>query len=336
MSIPVIAFFNNKGGVGKTSLAYHLSWKFSELDVKILAADLDPQANLSAAFLSEDRLEEIWIDGKGETIFTTLKPLIERSGVAAAPSLEKITSNLSLIVGDIRLSDSEDMFSSEWPKCLDRDVGAFRVLSSFWTVLQKGAEESNADLIIMDVGPNLGAINRAALIATDYVIIPVAPDLFSIQGLQNLGPTLKDWRRDWQERLQKKPNSFTDALPEGKIAPMGYIVLQHGERLDRPVKAYQKWIEKLPAIFHDEVLIDKAITTPDSIDTDPHCLAMLKHYRSLVPMAQQARKPVFQLKASDGAIGSHQNLVKKAGEDFQALARTVADRIHLKMPSQEF
>ena len=63
MSIPVIAFFNNKGGVGKTTLVYHLSWAFADLGRHILAVDLDPQANLTASFLNEDQLEELWPEG---------------------------------------------------------------------------------------------------------------------------------------------------------------------------------------------------------------------------------------------------------------------------------
>ncbi|MHC1595014.1 MAG: ParA family protein [Methanotrichaceae archaeon] len=51
MSAPVVAFFNNKGGVGKTSLVYHLAWMYADLGLKVLVADLDPQANLTAAFL---------------------------------------------------------------------------------------------------------------------------------------------------------------------------------------------------------------------------------------------------------------------------------------------
>jgi cellulose biosynthesis protein BcsQ len=57
MRPPIIAFFNNKGGVGKTSLVYHLAWMYLDLGLKVIAADLDPQANLTAAFLDEDRLE---------------------------------------------------------------------------------------------------------------------------------------------------------------------------------------------------------------------------------------------------------------------------------------
>ena len=47
-----IAFFNTTGGVGRTSLVYHLAWMFAYRGVPVLAADLDPQANLTAMFLS--------------------------------------------------------------------------------------------------------------------------------------------------------------------------------------------------------------------------------------------------------------------------------------------
>ena len=54
-----IVFFNNKGGVGKTTSIYHVAWMLSELGHKVLAVDLDPQCNLSSMFLSEERLAEI-------------------------------------------------------------------------------------------------------------------------------------------------------------------------------------------------------------------------------------------------------------------------------------
>ena len=57
MSVPVIAFFNNKGGVGKTSLVYHVAHMLANLDFRVVATDLDPQANLSAAFLDDEQLE---------------------------------------------------------------------------------------------------------------------------------------------------------------------------------------------------------------------------------------------------------------------------------------
>ncbi|HET7864602.1 MAG TPA: hypothetical protein VFL86_09375 [Burkholderiaceae bacterium] len=55
-------------------------------------------------------------------------------------------------------------------------------------------------------------------------------------------------------------------------------------------------------------------------------MARLKHYRSLVPMAQEAPKPIFMLSTSDGAIGSHAQAVLDARNDFKALAAAVLDR----------
>ncbi len=61
-------------------------------------------------------------------------------------------------------------------------------------------------------------------------------------------------------------------------------------------------------------------------------LAWLKDYHSLMAMAQEARKPVFQLKPSDGAIGGHQQAVSTAYGDFRKLAEVIANRIGLDIP----
>jgi cellulose biosynthesis protein BcsQ len=122
---------------------------------------------------------------------------------------------------------------------LDRKERAFRVISAFWRILQKAATQSQANVILMDLGPNLGAINRAAMIATDYVVVPLSPDLFSLQGLRNLGPTLRRWRNEWKERVERNPEPSLQ-LPTGKMEPVGYVLLQHSVRLDRPVKAYDR------------------------------------------------------------------------------------------------
>jgi cellulose biosynthesis protein BcsQ len=102
MSVPVIAFFNNKGGVGKTSLAYHLAWMLADLGHQVLAVDLDPQANLSAAFLDDDRLEELWPDEVNRrTVYGSIQPLLRGVGDIAAAQLERIEQGLTLVVGDL-------------------------------------------------------------------------------------------------------------------------------------------------------------------------------------------------------------------------------------------
>jgi chromosome partitioning protein len=328
-----IAFFNNKGGVCKTSLVYHLAWMYADLGLSVVAADLDPQANLTSMFLDEDRLEDLWTtDGHAQTVYGAFQPLLEGTGDVTAPHAEEMSPGLVLLAGDLGLSGAEDELSSQWPDCLDRKPRAFRVLTGLWRILELAAIECAADLVLIDVGPNLGALNRAVLVAAEQVVIPLAPDLYSLQGLRNLGPTLRRWRVEWAERRARVPDSVKDlSLPPGSMGPAGYVVLQHAVRLDRPVKAYGRWMARIPPEYRNSVLDErgaKAVT----IDSDPHCLATLKHYRSLMPLAQEARKPMFFLKPADGAIGGHVTAVQDCYKDFRDLALRIADRCGLALP----
>lgn len=329
MSTPVITCFNNKGGVGKTSLVYHIAWMLSEQRVRVLIADLDPQGNLSAAFLDEERLEQLWPEnGHQSTMYGAVRPLKCGVGDIEDPLLEQITDHLALIPGDMALSEFEEDLSQAWPKCLDGDERAFRVVSAFWRVVQRGADDHRADVVLIDLGPNLGAINRSALIASDHFVVPLAPDLFSLQGLRNLGPTLRDWRRGWTARLERNPDPEL-ALPVGAMAPLGYVVMQHSVRRDRPVKSSERWIARIPTTYR-KYLLDQDPTGAPAVGDDPHCFGLLKHYHSLMPMAQEARKPMFLLRPADGALGSHAMAVRGAYGEFADLTRQITT--HAKIP----
>jgi cellulose biosynthesis protein BcsQ len=338
MNAPVLTFFNNKGGVGKTSLIYHLAWMFASLGKRVVITDLDPQANLTAAFLDDDRIEAIWNkQTPGSTIYQCVKPLTG-VGDIANPILQNVSADLYLLPGDVALSGFEDTLSTEWPNSMgDNNLyRPMRILSSFWQVMQMAAAKVQADLLLVDIGPNLGAINRSVLVATDYVAIPLGADLFSLQGLSNLGPTLRSWKSLWKKRLDNWADSgeneqFPDfQLPLGKMQPIGYLCQQHGVRLDRPVKAYDKWVQRIPAVYREAVLNEPPVTGLKQ-DLDPHCLATIKHYRSLIPMAQEHRKPIFNLSSADGAIGSHANAVSDARKDFALLAQKIAAKIGIQL-----
>jgi len=319
MSTRTIAFFNNVGGVGKTTLVYHLAWKYADQGTRVIVVDLDPQANLTSSFLDESRLEPLWNgDDDFRTIHQCLRPIIRGIGDIDEPTLECFGPRLALLAGDIGLSEFEDDLSSVWPECQDGKERAFRVTSAFWRVIQRACEIHEADLALIDLGPNLGAINRAALIASDHVVVPLAADLYSLQGMANLGPKLRAWRDGWAERLKRNPARGLD-LPPGRMNPLGYVVMQHSIRLDRPVQSYERWIRRIPPTFHADVMGNTEPVTHEVLD-DPKCLALLKHYRSLMAMAHEARKPVFHLRSADGAIGSHFTAARNCGKDFEVLA----------------
>ncbi|GAA3917226.1 AAA family ATPase [Chitinophaga oryziterrae] len=317
-----IAFFNNKGGVGKTTLVYHITYMLAELGYKCLAVDLDPQTNLTSMFLNDERLQEIYDnDSSRPTILESIKPVNRGIGDILPAHIEKINDNIGLIPGDLELSLFEDKLSSSWLSSLNYDEAAFRTVSSFYRIIKEAGERFDADFSIIDMGPNFGAINRATLIAADFVVVPMAADLFSLQGLKNLGNRLEAWQREWSDRFSRNPEPSLE-LPTAAIAPLGYVVMQHGIKESRPVKSYLKWANRIPNVFRQFVLSNKAVISIN-INDDVYCLALLKHYHSLIPMAMEARKPIFLLKPSDGAIGAHLGAVKNSYDDFEKLTRKI-------------
>ncbi len=322
-----IVFFNNKGGVGKTTLVYHFTYMLAELGYRSLAIDLDPQANLTSMFLSDERLQEIYDNENARpTVLESIKPLNRGISDIQPAHIENITEKIGLIAGDLELSLFEDKLSSSWGNCLNRDEAAFRIVSSFSRVIAEANNRFKADFNIIDIGPNFGAINRATLIAADYVIVPMAADLFSLQGLKNLGNRLDDWHKEWEDRSSRNPEP-TLFLPKGIMKPLGYVVMQHGIKESRPVKSYLRWANRIPQVFKQFVL-KESMEENITVEEDQNCIALLKHYHSLIPMAMEARKPIFLLKPSEGAIGAHLGAVRNAYSDFSTLTEKIVSLIN--------
>ena len=337
-----IALFNNKGGVGKTTLTYHLAHMIRRLGLSVLAVDLDPQANLTSMCLEEDEIEELWenrselIDQgavmpglpgtgrvrSGQTVADAVKPILEGTGDITDVAPVSLQPDLWLVPGSLDLSRFEDKLSNEWSRAYAGDPAAIRTSTAFHRIIEQAATTVRADVVLIDVGPNLGAINRAALITADCVLMPLAADLFSLKGLSNLGPTLRSWRSDWQSLvLPRVPPGIS--APKATMSPLGYVIMQPEMRLDRPVKAYRRWLERIPWVYAAAVLDE----SPASRDDDVHRIATLRNYRSLMPLAHDARKPMFDLRPADGALGSTQQYVRTCFKEFQSLAHEVLNRI---------
>jgi chromosome partitioning protein len=323
-----IVFFNNKGGVGKTTTIYHLAWMLSELGERVLAVDLDPQSNLSTMFLNQDRMADIVLEATPVTILDAILPISE--GEAYVPvHLESINNNIDLLIGNLSLSAFEDKLSDAWLKCLNGDTFAFKVSSVFKTLIDDASQRCAAKWVLIDVGPNLGAINRAVTIAADYVVIPVGADLFSLQGIKNLGKTLGLWQKQWAERKIKYPKPDLSLIPKGEIEAIGYLLMQYSARENRPVKSYIRWADKIPEAYQQFVK-NESNEAPKNVSDDPNCLAWLKHYHSLAHMSMEANKPMFLLKPADGAIGAHVQAVQRCYDDFKQLSLKIMDLITTK------
>jgi hypothetical protein len=116
------------------------------------------------------------------------------------------------------------------------------------------------------------------------------------------------------------------------MAPLGYVLLNPSVRENRPVKSYLRWANRIPGVYANEMLSRK--TDVKTTDDDENQIAMFKHFKSLMPMAQDARKPMFHLTAADGAIGGHSNAVQDCRKQFELLANGILERIEQFETSQ--
>ncbi len=316
-----IAFFNIKGGIGNTTTVYNLAWMFSEMGIKTIAVDFDPQSDLTTMFLRDSRLEKIYSNSHPHTLLDTITPIVNGDPAISVPS-EEINENLRLIPGHLALSTFEDLLSEAWLKCLNSEEYSFRISSIFKTIIDHVAKDFGAEVVLMDVGPNLGSINRAVNISSDFIVMPVSSDLFSSQALKNLGITLNKWKVQWQQRRNLKPSNLNNSIPENRSKPLGYIVIQHSAKEINSVKSNLNRDNKIPVVY-SEFVLNEAPGSNISTEKDENCLGLLKQFKSLDPMSKEAKKPIFLLKPADGAIGAHAYAVRKSYREYEVLAKRI-------------
>lgn len=330
-----LVLFNNKGGVGKTTLTFNIAHMLARKGYRTVAMDYDPQCNLSAVFLSEETLAELWEQesrdklGGAQTVAGCIELLRWGKGDVREPELIRVDDNLWLLPGHLSLSRFEQPLAAEFPKTLASDnERALDVTTALDLLSNKAAAQVDADIVIIDVSPSLGALNRAALLACDAVVVPLAPDLFSLQGLANVGPTLREWRQDWERVISDRMDGKEHAsLPVHRFQPIGYIVQQHLARVDRIPAGYLRWASQIPSYFHEFILDEKSISKDLEVENDEQCLALIKHFASLVPMAQLARKAIFDLKHADGISGRQLQAVARCRQEFERLVERLLGRL---------
>lgn len=324
-----VVLFNNKAGVGKTVMVLHLAHMAARLGHRTVVLDYDPQCNLSSVFLGEADLAELWqSDASDDTVSACIEPVRRGNGTVRPPRLRAVADQLWILPGHLDLSRFEQALAEGWPKTMSAgNERSLDVTTSLDLLSNLAGAAVDADLVFLDVGPSLGALNRAALLCCDAVVMPLAPDLFSLQGMRNVGPTLRGWRDDWHTvRERHMAGRDQAALPPHEFQSIGYVVQQHLARKDQAVKGYARWAESIPATFHHDVL-GEADAVVGSVDDDPFCLASFRHFASLVPIAQLARKPMFDLKQSDGIGGGQIQAVARCRSEFEVLVEKLVARL---------
>lgn len=325
-----IAIFNNKGGVGKTTYIYHIANILADNGIRTLMVDCDSQCNLTAYAIDDAEIKKSWSD-RGNSVYRVIQPVVENTGDIRMRQANNISEKLYLIPGDIDLSMYEDRLGETWPSASVQPA-SIRVQIALYRYIKFAAQKCNAQVVLIDLGPNLGALNRTVLGGCDYFITPLSPDLFSIKGTQNLGDKFVCWHDEWENNLRKwkKQGSgiLLEDLPNGTPKFLGYVTQQHNIR-DTKSGMTKGW-----SIFGNQVddavrknIVQQLSPFGQSVIKQNYMLGKIPNLHSLVPYSLNAHKPVYKCGSSDGLKGEHISKAKNSRKLYCDIINVITELV---------
>lgn len=324
-----LVFCNNKGGVGKTTLAFNCGINLANKGYKVALIDLDPQCNLTLQTLGINFYENTLFSGEAKTIYDVLKPKIEGSGdIDDKIKLEHVR-NLYILPGDVRLSFFEDLLLSSYNQAAAGNLRGYSDTSAIDRYLNEIGAAEEIDIFIIDTSPSLGVLNRIIFLGADYFVVPLNPDSYSLQGVKNLGPVFENWKKLWN--VTAKAVAVSGSTPSNHILRgdalfIGYVINDFSVYDKKIVKKQRDWKEYIP----DEVkkflserhgrngLVEKSWKTP---------LGELQNYSQLTAISMDNHMAIqeFGHEIIDSFPPGTKQLYGKAVKEIDILAENIKD-----------
>jgi len=321
-----LVFINNKGGAGKTTLAFNCAVEFSKKGYKTVIIDLDPQCNISRLALGDFFMEKTLLE-KEKSIYSVLKGLTEGGNdIDISVKFAKIQNdNLYILPGNPKLSEFETLLAIAYNQAAaGHPLGYFQTSAIDRFLRHKGLGE-DIDIFVIDTSPGLGYLNRIILLGSDYFVVPVMPDAFSLQGIANLGKILDEWKQNWKNTGRVlSGNIQNERVLAGEGLFIGYIVNSYNQYGGKPIKQHRNQMEEIPEnvrLFLSEKHCKNGLVK----ESGEKELQIIKDYGQLVPLSQAKNVAIFELNEEDIAekqIGSKENL-EQAKEEFDKLSDNI-------------
>lgn len=316
-----LAFYNHKGGVGKTTLTMNLAAALSEHGHSVLLADTDPQCNLSAYLIDGDVLDDLLdrSDGaKGKTLWTGLKPIVEADGDAhAVDPMELGIDGMFLLPGDIRLSEFERVIEDAIGDAVRRRARGYRATTALSSLVDRAAAKVKADYIFYDTGPNIGPLNELILMDVDYFIVPCAFDLFSLRAVKSVGRTIANWVSEWSNLRDIAPDDA--ALLRGHPRFAGYVGQRFKTYGGDLTQGATKFAAQLNSVVRSDIVEVLKKLDKDLVPLSGTRLPSVKDFSALVIESHKSGKPLWEVDIDS----SYDYMKDEAESSFGALAEAI-------------
>lgn len=361
-----ISIFNNKGGVGKTTLTFHLGHALAEMGYATLIVDLDPQCNLTIFGMEAEELHKIWMNeddfiedferarsaagdqkykellNSVRSIHFLLKPTEDGTAeLSRLPPPYKMPSGLSLIPGRLTMHMYEDKISSRWSEVYQGDPLAIKTVTRLRSLAEAYAQEYKFDYVIMDTSPSLGVMNKVIISTTDCFLIPCAPDMFSLYGIRNIGKSLSLWKRQFDTIYHLLSEEKRKSFPENFVQFIGYTIYNARKysglnEWDLALANYNYAVQ-IPQTIKKYISSELRFHLSDQMLQGPVGGTAIMHSHSTLPnMAQKYHKPIWAVPshpgledADRGTISGNRATYESTKPKYAEFAKDLISRINL-------
>lgn len=362
-----ISVFNNKGGVGKTTLTFHLGHALAAQGYRVLMIDADPQCNLTIYSLEQEKIHEIWAaedpfidegfessrnaisEGKFKEFLASprsvhflLKPTEEGTGdIAVLPPPVRLTGSLDLLPGRLTLHLYEEKIAERWSGIYRGDPLAIRTVTKLRDLTLAYSQQNAYDFVIVDTSPSLGSLNKVVISTVDGFFIPAFPDLFSLYGIRNIGKALRSWRAEFDVIYKLISEEKRQAFPKNFVTFLGYTIYNAkkyagvGNRWNL-AHAHYNYASQIPETILEH--IDENLRqhlTPGLLGSPIGGESVMHTHNTFPAMAQHYHVPMWDVPSIE-LEEEHKNTIRGAGEkyrntevDYKSFSLDLLDRLKL-------
>lgn len=308
-----VAVFNNKGGVGKTTISTNLGYELARSGNRVLVMDLDPQSNTTQVVLNQDQVERLYTKSLGDiariwSVKDIYTPMLDSNEATIGDVKSAVLKGkkhrflFDVIPSSLMLSEFEDTLSDAWSDLRANKLGGLRRTN--WFIQLTEQIKDDYDYLILDLSPSLGALNRSVLLNVDSFIIPVTGDIYNVYGIKNISTWIRGWIKIYTRAMGYLEEDYSsDIIDDAKINRTiaqgdfkkfaGFIISKartSGKGHDRKVISYQNNnLNNIKDVITDTLLF--AATEPNVSKLE---LGTVLEIRAFLTDAEGAHEPAYR------------------------------------------